>query len=462
MHAERQVRGFGIGGSHLAGFVLDFIAQGRNGFDHAGSGAGRARLAEHAFERLFGALASDADQAKFVEGKGLGGRLVLFKSLLQRGKNLFAVAALFHVDEVHHDDAAKIAQANLAHDFFHGFEVGLDDGVLEACGALADELAGVDVDGDERFGVVDDDIAAGLEPDLGAERFIELVLDAELLEDRLVFRVQLDAVDQLRLEAADEFADLAVLLLVVNPDRGEVVADVIAEDAFDEIEVVVKNSGRLALVILFLDVGPGLAEEFDVGADFLVGGGACGGPNDEAARIAAARFADDAAKARTVFGAGDLARYADMVNRRHVHQEAAGKRDVAGNARALLAERLLGDLHDNFLAGLQHFADELGAARAMVMPVMAAMPVVLAMAALSAATIEASASAAVSAATIVTPAATTAVAATAEGPLEARTGIAAHAGGLAREFALRLGAGVRRAGFTGKKESILGSGRDGS
>src|SRR5262249_50400848 len=155
--------------------------------------------AKHAFERLFGALAGDADQAELVEGKSLGGRLVLFKGLLQRGENLFAVAALFHVDEVHDDDAAKIAQANLADDFLHRFKVGFDDGVLEARGALAHEFAGVDVDGYQRFGVVDDDISARLEPDLGAERLIELVLDAELFKDRLFFRIELDAVDQLRL-----------------------------------------------------------------------------------------------------------------------------------------------------------------------------------------------------------------------------------------------------------------------
>jgi len=52
--------------------------------------------------------------------------------LLQRGQNALAVAAFFHVDEVDHDDAAKIAQANLPHDFLHGFEVGLDDGVFQA------------------------------------------------------------------------------------------------------------------------------------------------------------------------------------------------------------------------------------------------------------------------------------------------------------------------------------------
>ena len=143
------------------------------------------------------------------------------RACCKRGHNFFAVAALFHVDEVDDDDAAEVAQANLADDFLHGFEVGLDDGVFEARGAAADVFAGVDVDGDERFGVVDDDVAAGLEPDFGAQGLVEFLLDAELLEDRRFLGVELDPVDQLRLEAADEFDDLAVFLFVVDPDGGE-------------------------------------------------------------------------------------------------------------------------------------------------------------------------------------------------------------------------------------------------
>ncbi len=178
-----------------------------------------------------------------LKDRAFEGRLVLFESELQRGENFFAVAALFHVDEVDDDDAAEVAQTNLADDFLHGFEVGLDDGVFEARGTFADKLAGVDVDGDERFGVVDDDVAAGLQPHLGAQRLVEFVLDAELLEDRLLLGVELDAVDKPRLEAADEFDDLAVFLFVVNPDGGEIVADVIAQNAFDQVQVAVQQSG---------------------------------------------------------------------------------------------------------------------------------------------------------------------------------------------------------------------------
>ena len=49
---------------------------------------------------------------------------------------------------------------------------------------LADEAAGVDVDRDQRLGLVDDEVAARLEPDLALERVLDLRLDAESLEER--------------------------------------------------------------------------------------------------------------------------------------------------------------------------------------------------------------------------------------------------------------------------------------
>ena len=43
----------------------------------------------------------------------------------------------------------------------------------------------------------------------------------------------------------------------------------------------------------------------------------------------------------------------DVIDGRHVDHIAAGQGDVRGDARALLAERLLGDLDDDFLAFLE-------------------------------------------------------------------------------------------------------------
>ena len=151
---------------------------------------------------------------------------------------MVAVLALVHVDEVDDDDAAEVAQTNLADDLGNGIEVGLDDGVFEACG-LADVLAGVDVDRDEGFGLVDDDGPAGFEPDLGAKSLVDLFGDAELLEERGLLGVELDAADERGLEALQETQDALIVGLGVDPDGGEVVGDLVAKDAFDEVEIVI-------------------------------------------------------------------------------------------------------------------------------------------------------------------------------------------------------------------------------
>ena len=212
--------------------------------DHAGAGADGARNGEGPLERLLDALAGDGDQAKIVELENLGRCAIGLESVFEGLRDLLAVAALVHIDEVDDDDAAEVAEANLAHDLRDGVEVGLEDGVLKPRG-FADVLAGVDVDGDQRFGLVDDDGAAGLEPDLGAERLADFLLDAELLEERRLLGVELDAADERGLEAIQEADDALVLGFGVDPDGGEVVADLIAQDALDQVEIVVDERREL-------------------------------------------------------------------------------------------------------------------------------------------------------------------------------------------------------------------------
>src|SRR5215471_7861134 len=174
----------------------------------------------------------------------------------------------------------------------YGFEVGLDDGVFQARGAFPDELAGIHVDRDERLRVIDDDIAAGLQPDLRAQSLIEFVLYPELFEDRLLFGVQLDLAHELRLEPADEFHHLAVFLLAVDPDAREVVAHVVAQDAFHQVQVAMQQCRSLAVIVLLFDLVPGLAQKLDVRPDFVVRRASCRRAHDEPSGIAAPRFAD--------------------------------------------------------------------------------------------------------------------------------------------------------------------------
>src|ERR1700731_4042995 len=251
---------------HLAHLDVDVVADGDGRFDHAGAGADVACSGERALERLLDALAGDGDQAKVVELKNLRWSAIVLQLFFESGHDAVAVLALVHVDEVDDDDAAEIAEADLADDLGDGVEIGLDDGVFEPRG-LADELASVDVDGDQGLGLIDDDGAAGFEPHLGAEGLVDLFGDAELFEERCLLRVELDAADERGLEALQEAENALVVGLGVDPDGGEVVSDLVAKDALDEVEVVIDESGRLRGFAALLDVGPEVEQEAKIGAE---------------------------------------------------------------------------------------------------------------------------------------------------------------------------------------------------
>ena len=57
-----------------------------------------------------------------------------------------------------------------------------------------------------------------------------------------------------------------------------------------------------------------------------------------------------------------------MIHGRHEDQEAARERNVAGDARTLLGNRLLGNLHQDFLPLLQQFTDDRQVAGLGVLP----------------------------------------------------------------------------------------------
>ena len=52
--------------------------------------------------------------------------------------------------------------------------------------------AGVDVDGDQRLGFINDDVAAAFQVDLAREGVLQLARDVQTVENRLVLRVKGD------------------------------------------------------------------------------------------------------------------------------------------------------------------------------------------------------------------------------------------------------------------------------
>src|SRR5215468_1339228 len=336
----------------------DFVADRLRAFNHAASAAIRARGAERTFERLLDAFARDGYQAEVIELENLRRRAVAVQFLFEGRHHLLAILALFHVDEVEHDDSAEVAQPNLADDLFCRFEVGLDDGVFEAV-RFAHEFAGVDVNRDQGLGLVDDDVPARLQPDARFDGLVDLGLDAVMLQDRCVLGVELDAVDQLGREAVDEIDYALVLEFAVHADGGEIGRELVAQDSLHQVEVAVGDGRRLDAVGASADVGPGADQVLHVFAQFFDRAAVGGRADDEAPGRArfGAQLVERALQSLALFVSADLARNADVVDRRHVDYVTARQRHVRSDAGAFLADRLFGDLDDDLLPFAQKIGD---------------------------------------------------------------------------------------------------------
>ena len=143
----------------------------------AAAGAVRARRRERLDQAGAQLLSRQLDQPERRHLGHLVTGAVPGQRLGQPAQHQVAVGFQHHVDEVDDDDAADVAQPQLAHDLLGGLEVVAGDGLLEVA-ARAGELAGVDVDHGHRLGAVDDQGAARRQPHLAVHRLGQLLVDA--------------------------------------------------------------------------------------------------------------------------------------------------------------------------------------------------------------------------------------------------------------------------------------------
>jgi len=91
------------------------------------------------------------------------------------------------------------------------------------------------------------------------------------------------------------------------------------------------------LLGLLAHIEPEAGEEMHVDAKLFFGLAFRGGPADESARNALAMRLQDTLQALAFFVGWNFAGDADVLDGRHVDDEAAGERNVRSDARALLA-----------------------------------------------------------------------------------------------------------------------------
>ena len=146
-------------------------------------------------------------------------------------------------------------------------------------------------------------------------------------------------------------------LVTADDDLGEVLVEDVADDPDGHVRLAVEQGRRVAAAALrlLLDVLPLRLQPLDVAAQLVLARALGGGAHDDA-RVLGDDLLEDGLQPRAL-GVGQLAADAGHRALGHVDQVAAGQRDLAGQAGALVADRVLGDLHEHRLAGLQRGLD---------------------------------------------------------------------------------------------------------
>ena len=262
--------------------------------------------------------------------------------------HLTLVADRGHVDEVDHDESADVAEPELSGDLVRRLQVGLECGLLDV--RAAGGPCRVDVDGHQRFGMVDDDGAAGREAHGVVEGSFDPALDLVPTEQRHPVLVELQAAHAGRHDQAHELARLLEHLRGIDQDLLGVLAEVVPQRADDDVAFLVDEEGGGALLGCAPDRLPHLEEIVDVPLKLFGGAADPGRAHDEADSVRDVESSQGFAKLCPLVAfhpARDPARSRVV---RHEDEVTAREADEGGERRALVAALLLLDLDDDLLA----------------------------------------------------------------------------------------------------------------
>ncbi len=263
--------------------------------------------------------------------------------------------ALAHVDAVDHNQATQVAQAQLAGHLLDRFKVGLESGVFHT--PLTAGLAGIDIDRDQRFGRLDDQVATGRQRNALLVNLIDLFFKLEFGKDRPFFLVQLDPLAEAGLDFLQRLLGLLQSVFVINQDLIDIGGEVIADSAKYQARILVDLAGTLDFKVALLDFVIALNQRVKILLQLL------GGPvdrlcaDDVADPLRDGHLGDLLLEALAFAFAFDFSRYASGVASRHDHHVASRQRQVAGQGRTLVVATVLLHLHDQLLPPPQHLLD---------------------------------------------------------------------------------------------------------
>ena len=321
-----------------------------------GAGAARADVMAGFAQRRAQALARHLQQAEARNMANLNARAVLTNGFTQTVFHRTLVANRGHIDKVDNDQAAEVAQTQLAGNLVSRFKVGIEGCLFDI--AAAGGAGGVDIDRGQRFGAVDNDRPAGRQAHFTLEGGLNLRFNLIMAEQRDFTGVQFDFAAEIRTtQCGDMLARQLEHFRVIDQDFADVLAQIIAECADNHVAFLVDQERRRTAFRGFLNRFPVLQAEAQVPLQGFGRFADASGANDKthAVRKLQARqrfFQFSAVVALDTAGNSPRARVV-----RHQDQIAACQADKGGERSAFVAAFFFINLHDNFLTFTQHVFD---------------------------------------------------------------------------------------------------------
>ena len=277
---------------------------------------------------------------------------VTTQALNQATQNQVTVRLKHHVNEVNDDNAADIAQTQLTDNLLSSFQVVLGDSLFQVAAATG-ELTGVHVHHGHGFGAVNHQRTTRRQVHLTVQCLRQLLVNAVVVEEVVVAVPLLQAGDQVRRHVRHVRLDGIPRVLALNDHRGEVLVEDVTHGLNHQVGLLVEHlrSQHLAGVSLLLNLFPLRTQTVNVVGQLLLRSTLRRGTNNHASTLGQLVL-QNLLQTRTL-GVGQLAGNTGHRTTRHVHQEATGQGNLAGQAGTLVTNRVLGDLHQNRIAGLQ-------------------------------------------------------------------------------------------------------------
>ena len=336
---------------HVRTRLFHLLGEENRGLYPALAHTGRTSLLHLHLNRRTNPLTGNLHQTELTERQHVMLGAVAFHQFPYIVVQLLLVVLGIHIDEIDDDDSSDVPQPQLVYQLIRCQHVELVGVLLLVLVNLL--AAGIDINGEQCFGLVDDEIPTMLETDRSAEPRLHLTSDVEMVENRLRALIKFDNLGALGSDKFQIMTDFVVDVLVIDLDGREIRAEHIADDAKRAAHLLADEAHGFALLQALDRLVPALQQQaqliVEFGCTFVLRYRT--NDNPEALRLDREHQLSETLAFRLAF---NLLGYHHAIGKRNKDNVATCDRYFGCQTGTFGVDRLFGYLNQNRVAHLQH------------------------------------------------------------------------------------------------------------